>query len=40
MANIGASRVVPGANDNLSAVAVVVALAHRLRERPAAAACA
>jgi acetylornithine deacetylase/succinyl-diaminopimelate desuccinylase-like protein len=32
MANIGASRVVPGANDNLSAVAVVVALAHSLRE--------
>lgn len=34
MANIGASRVVPGANDNLSAVAVLVALAHALRERP------
>jgi Peptidase family M28 len=34
MANIGASRVVPGANDNLSAVAVVVALAHSLREEP------
>jgi hypothetical protein len=34
MANIGASRVVPGANDNLSAVAMVVALAHSLRERP------
>ncbi len=34
MANIGASRVVPGANDNLSAVAVVVALAHSLREKP------
>ena len=34
MANIGASRVVPGANDNLSAVAVVVALAHALREQP------
>jgi len=34
MANIGASRVVPGANDNLSAVAVVVALAHELAERP------
>ena len=32
MANIGASRVVPGANDNLSAVATVVALAHELRE--------
>ncbi len=34
MANIGASRVVPGANDNLSAVATVVALAHELRENP------
>ena len=34
MANIGSSRVVPGANDNLSAVAVVVALADALRERP------
>jgi Zn-dependent M28 family amino/carboxypeptidase len=34
MANIGASRVVPGANDNLSAVGVVVALAHELSERP------
>jgi Peptidase family M28 len=34
LANIGASRVVPGANDNLSAVAVVVALAHSLREQP------
>jgi Peptidase family M28 len=34
MANIGASRVVPGANDNLSAVAVLVALAHSLREQP------
>jgi hypothetical protein len=34
MANIGASRVVPGANDNLSAVATVVALAHSLHERP------
>jgi hypothetical protein len=34
MANIGASGVVPGANDNLSAVAVLVALAHSLRERP------
>jgi Peptidase family M28 len=33
MANIGASPVVPGANDNLSAVAVLVALAHSLRER-------
>jgi hypothetical protein len=34
MANIGASRVVPGANDNLSAVAVVLALAHALRDGP------
>jgi len=34
MANIGASRVVPGANDNLSAVALVIALAHALREEP------
>ena len=34
MANIGASRVVPGANDNLSAVAVAVALARALREDP------
>jgi acetylornithine deacetylase/succinyl-diaminopimelate desuccinylase-like protein len=34
MANIGASRVVPGANDNLSAVGVVIALAHELAERP------
>ena len=34
MANIGSSRVVPGANDNLSAVGVVVALAHELAERP------
>jgi acetylornithine deacetylase/succinyl-diaminopimelate desuccinylase-like protein len=33
MANIGASRVVPGANDNLSAVGAVVALAHELAER-------
>jgi acetylornithine deacetylase/succinyl-diaminopimelate desuccinylase-like protein len=32
MANIGASRVVPGANDNLSSVAVLVALAHGLAE--------
>ena len=29
------SRVVPGANDNLSAVGALVALAHELRERPA-----
>jgi acetylornithine deacetylase/succinyl-diaminopimelate desuccinylase-like protein len=34
MADIGARRVVPGANDNLSAVAVLVALAHALQERP------
>jgi acetylornithine deacetylase/succinyl-diaminopimelate desuccinylase-like protein len=34
MANIGASRVVPGANDNLSSVAVVAALAHELTETP------
>jgi peptidase M28-like protein len=34
MADIGSRRVVPGANDNLSAVAVIVALAHALRERP------
>jgi hypothetical protein len=32
MANIGASRVVPGANDNLSAVGVLVALAHELAQ--------
>jgi hypothetical protein len=35
MADIGRSEVVPGANDNLSAVAVLVALAHSLAERPA-----
>jgi Iap family predicted aminopeptidase len=36
MADIRRSAVVPGANDNLSAVAVVVALAHSLRtESPA-----
>ena len=34
MADIGSSEVVPGANDNLSAVAVIVALAEALRERP------
>jgi len=34
MADIGRSRVVPGANDNLSAVAVLVALARSLAERP------
>jgi hypothetical protein len=33
MANIGASRVVPGANDNLSSVAVLVALANELSGR-------
>jgi hypothetical protein len=34
MTDIGASQVVPGANDNLSAVAVLVALAHELVEQP------
>ncbi len=34
MANINASPVVPGANDNLSGVAVLVALAERLRDDP------
>jgi hypothetical protein len=34
MAEIGARPVVPGANDNLSAVAALVALAHRLRDDP------
>jgi Peptidase family M28 len=34
MADIGARSVVPGANDNLSSVAALVALAHSLRERP------
>lgn len=34
MADIGRSPVVPGANDNLTGVAVIVALAHALRERP------
>ena len=34
MANIGASQVVPGANDNLSAVGALVALAHALAEEP------
>ena len=34
MADIERSPVVPGANDNLSAVAVLVALAEALRERP------
>jgi acetylornithine deacetylase/succinyl-diaminopimelate desuccinylase-like protein len=35
MADIGRSEVVPGANDNLSAVAVLVALSRALAERPA-----
>jgi acetylornithine deacetylase/succinyl-diaminopimelate desuccinylase-like protein len=35
MLDIGRSAVVPGANDNLSAVAVLVALARSLAERPA-----
>jgi len=34
MTDIGSRQVVPGANDNLSSVAVLVALAHDLRERP------
>ena len=34
MAEIGARPVVPGANDNLSAVAVLFAVAHALEERP------
>jgi hypothetical protein len=34
LTNIARSPVVPGANDNLSAVAVLVALAERLREHP------
>jgi Peptidase family M28 len=34
MLDIGGRAVVPGANDNLSAVAVIVALAHALREHP------
>jgi hypothetical protein len=34
LADIGARRVVPGANDNLSSVGALVALAHLLRERP------
>jgi hypothetical protein len=34
MADIGLRGVVPGANDNLTAVAILVALAHALRERP------
>jgi Zn-dependent M28 family amino/carboxypeptidase len=35
-ADIAMRTVVPGANDNLSAVAVVLELAHRLREEPVA----
>jgi Peptidase family M28 len=34
MVDIGSSEVVPGANDNLSAVAVLMALARSLAERP------
>ena len=34
MADIGARRAVPGANDNLSAVGVLLAVAHSLRENP------
>ena len=34
MADIGSRPVVPGANDNLSAVAALAALAHALAERP------
>jgi hypothetical protein len=33
--DVARSPIVPGANDNLTAVAVLVALAERLRERPA-----
>jgi len=33
-ADIARNRIVPGANDNLSAVAALVALAERLRDRP------
>ena len=33
-ADVARSPIVPGANDNLTAVAVLVALAERLRERP------
>ncbi|MFN8205013.1 MAG: M28 family peptidase [Solirubrobacteraceae bacterium] len=35
MADIGRSPVVPGANDNLSSVAVLLAIAQALRDRPA-----
>jgi hypothetical protein len=34
MADMGTNEVVPGANDNLTAVAVLVAVAEALRERP------
>jgi Zn-dependent M28 family amino/carboxypeptidase len=34
MADIGARPVVPGANDNLTAVGIIVALAHALHDRP------
>lgn len=34
MADIGLRKAVPGANDNLSAVAVLIALAGRLRDEP------
>jgi Zn-dependent M28 family amino/carboxypeptidase len=34
MANIATSPIVPGANDNLSGVSVLVALAERLRDEP------
>jgi Peptidase family M28 len=34
MANIGASDVVPGANDNLSAVGALIAIAEELRREP------
>jgi hypothetical protein len=34
MADIGSRSVVPGANDNLSAVGAVIALAQRLRDEP------
>jgi len=36
MADIGRSAVVPGANDNLAAVGVLLAIARALRERPVA----
>jgi Zn-dependent M28 family amino/carboxypeptidase len=36
MADMGTNAVVPGANDNLSSVAVLVAIAEALRERPVA----